>query len=51
MLVQVSVTELPSGTGPEGSEETEVFLGGSGTESVSVSPAFKVLACFVFRLW
>lgn len=29
MLVQVRVTELPSSTGPEGSTDTEVFLGGS----------------------
>ena len=32
MVVQVRVTELPSCTGPEGSTETEVFLGGSGKE-------------------
>lgn len=38
MLEQVRVTELPSCTGPEGSAETEVFLGGSETESV---PSYK----------
>lgn len=34
MLVQVRVTELPSSTGPGGSTETEVFLGGSEKDSV-----------------
>lgn len=44
-LLQVRVTELPSGTGSEGSTDTEVFLGESVKES-----ALGLDSCQVFRL-